>query len=314
MQLVDIDPASGERVVIRRATPFQPDPAVASIPEHIEFPTTGGRTAHANLYRPSNPAVEGPAGELPPLIVTSHGGPTGGAFSGWQTGAQIFTSRGYAVVDVDYSGSVGYGRAYRERLRGQWGIADVDDVVAAARWLGEQGIVDPKRQAVRGSSASGFTTLAALAFRDQFDAGMSAYGLGDLRSFVEDTHKFESRYQEHTIGPWPAEQQRYLDRSPALHADQIRVPVLVQQGADDHVVPASEAQLIVDALAERHVPYAYKLWPGEDHGFRGRDAVLGSFAAELSFYAQVFGFEPADPVEKLEITFLDEWRARGQPD
>jgi dipeptidyl aminopeptidase/acylaminoacyl peptidase len=309
-QIVELDPSTGQRTVLRRATPFEPDPALASIPEHVEFPTTGGRTAHAHLYRPRNPDVEAPPGELPPLIVTSHGGPTGAAFTGWQTGLQIFTSRGYAVVDVDYGGSVGYGRDYRERLKGSWGITDVDDVVAAARWLAEQGIVDGRRMAVRGSSASGFTTLAALAFRDAFDAGMSAYGLGDLRSFVKDTHKFESRYMEGLIGPWPAEQQRYLDRSPALHADQIRAPVLVQQGAEDHVVPPSEAELIVDALFERHVPHAYLLWPGEDHGFRGRAAIVGSFGAELSFYAQVFGFEPADAVKRVEINFLDEWRAR----
>lgn len=309
-QLVELDPATGDRTVLRRALPFEPDPAATSMPEHIEFPTSGGRTAHANLYRPTNPEVEGPPGELPPLIVTSHGGPTSCGFAGWQTGFQVFTSRGYAVVDVDYGGSVGYGRAYRERLRGRWGIVDVDDVIAAARWLAEQGIVDPRRQAIRGSSASGFTTLAALAFRDQFDAGMSAYGLGDLRSFVRDTHKFESRYLEGLVGPWPAERQRYLDRSPALHADRIEAPVLVQQGAEDHVVPTSEAELIVHALAERHVPHAYLVFPGEDHGFRGRDAILGSYGAELSFYAQVFGCKPADPIQQVEIRFLDEWRAR----
>jgi dipeptidyl aminopeptidase/acylaminoacyl peptidase len=311
-QIADIDPATGERAVIRCATPFQPDATATSVAEHIEFPTTGGQVAHANLYRPTNPDVEGPPGERPPLIVTSHGGPTSCAFTGFQTGIQLFTSRGYAVVDVDYGGSVGYGRAYRERLRGTWGITDVDDVVAAGRWLGEQGIVDPERQAVRGSSASGFTTLAALAFRRHFHAGMSAYGLGDLRQFVHDTHKFESRYMESMVGPWPAEQRRYVDRSPALHADQIDAPVLVQQGADDHVVPPAEAELIVDALFERRVPHAYLLHPGEDHGFRGRDAILRSFGGELSFYAQVFGFAPADAIEPVEIRFLDEWRARHE--
>ncbi|HJW21440.1 MAG TPA: prolyl oligopeptidase family serine peptidase [Candidatus Limnocylindrales bacterium] len=309
-QLAELDPGTGERAVLRRATPFEPDPATTSVAEHIEFPTTGGRIAHANLYRPTNGALGGPTAELPPLIVTSHGGPTGNAFTGFQTGVQLFTSRGYAVVDVDYSGSVGYGKAYRNRLRGTWGIADVDDVVAAGEWLGGRGIVDPRRQAVRGSSASGFTTLAALAFRKHFDAGMSAYGLGDLRSFVKDTHKFESRYMESMVGPWPAEQQRYVDRSPALHADGIDAPVLVQQGAEDRVVPPAEAELIVEALFERRIPHAYLLWPGEDHGFRGREAIVGSFGAELSFYAQVFGFEPADEIEPVEIRFLDEWRAR----
>jgi dipeptidyl aminopeptidase/acylaminoacyl peptidase len=242
--------------------------------------------------------------------VTSHGGPTSSAFSGWATGLQLFTSRGYAVVDVDYGGSTGYGRDYRKRLNDKWGIVDVEDCVAAARWLAEEGIVDGERQAVRGGSASGFTTLAALAFTDQFDAGTTYFGIGDLRAFVKDTHKFESRYLETLVGPWPAEKQRYLDRSPALHAERITVPVLVEQGAEDRVVPPAEAERIVDALFERRVPHAYLLFPGEDHGFRSRDAIIASFSAELSFYAQVFGFEPADAIEPVEIRFLDEWRAR----
>jgi dipeptidyl aminopeptidase/acylaminoacyl peptidase len=309
-QIAELDPDTGRLTLLRRGTPFVPDPAVASPPEHIEFPTAGGRTAHANLYRPRNPDVEGPPDELPPLIVTSHGGPTSAAFSGWQTGIQLFTSRGFAVVDVDYGGSVGYGREYRRRLNGRWGIVDVEDCVAAARWLAEQGIVDGRRKAIRGGSASGFTTLAALAFTDEFDAGTTMYGLGDLRAFVKDTHKFESRYLEGLIGPWPEARQRYLDRSPALHADRISAPVLVEQGAEDRVVPPTEAERIVDALFERRVPHAYILFPGEDHGFRSKAAIIRAFAAELSFYGQVFGFEPADDVERLEIRFLDEWRGR----
>jgi dipeptidyl aminopeptidase/acylaminoacyl peptidase len=309
-QVAEVDPATGAVTPLRMGTPFRPDPAVASTPEHIEFPTEHGLTAHANLYRPHNPAFAAPDGELPPLIVTSHGGPTSSAFSGWATGLQLFTSRGYTVVDVDYGGSTGYGRDYRKRLNDKWGIVDVEDCVAAARWLAEEGIVDGERQAVRGGSASGFTTLAALAFTDQFDAGTTYFGIGDLRAFVKDTHKFESRYLETLVGPWPAEKQRYLDRSPALHAERITVPVLVEQGAEDRVVPPAEAERIVDALFERRVPHAYLLFPGEDHGFRSRDAIIASFSAELSFYAQVFGFEPADAIEPVEIRFLDEWRAR----
>ena len=309
-QIAEVDLRTGERTVLRRATPFIPDPAIPSLPEHVEFPTTGGRTAFANLYRPHNPTHRAPAGELPPLIVTSHGGPTSAAFSGWATTFQLWTSRGFAVLDVDYGGSTGYGRDYRKRLDGEWGIVDVDDCVAGARWLAEQGIVDPHRQAIRGGSASGFTTLAALAFRRQFDAGASYFGIGDLRAFVKDTHKFESRYLETLVGPWPAEQQRYLDRSPSLHAERITVPVLVEQGAEDRVVPPEEAERIVDALFERRIPHAYLLFPGEDHGFRSRDAIIASFSAELSFYAQVFGFTPADDVPVVDIRFLDEWRAR----
>jgi dipeptidyl aminopeptidase/acylaminoacyl peptidase len=291
--------------VLRQATPFVPEAEDVSFSQHIDFPSAGGRTAHANFYPPTNRSFVGPAGELPPLIVTSHGGPTSEAFSGFATGIQLFASRGYAVVDVDYGGSTGYGKAYRKLLEGQWGVVDVEDCVAAATWLVDQGLVDGLRLAIRGGSASGFTTLAALAFTDTFSAGTSLYGLGDLRAFVKDTHKFESRYLESLIGPWPEAKQLYHDRSPALHAGQITSPVLVEQGAEDRVVPPAEAERIVDALEERHIPYAFLLFPGEDHGFRGRDAIIRAFSAELSFYAQVFGFEPADELEPVRINHLD---------
>jgi len=306
-QVVELDLA-GNVEVLRTANPNTPEPEDVSIPQHIEFPTTGGRTAFGNYYPPVNRSFAGPPGELPPLIVTSHGGPTAAAFSGFATGIQLFTSRGYAVLDVDYGGSTGYGEPYRKRLEGEWGVVDVDDCVAGARYLADKGLVDGSRQAIRGGSASGFTTLAALAFTDQFDAGCTYFGIGDLRAFVKDTHKFESRYLESMLGPWPEAKQVYLDRSPALHAEQITAPVLVQQGAEDRVVPPSEAERIVDALFERRIPHAYLLYPGEDHGFRGHDAIIRSFEAELSFYAQVFGFEPADAIEPLEIQFLDEAR------
>ena len=307
---IDYDIETGAIEVLRRATPWIADRADVSAPRHVEFPSVGGRTAHANLYVPHNPAFRAPEGELPPLVVTSHGGPTAAAFSGWATSIQLFTSRGYAVLDVDYGGSTGYGRDYRKTLEGQWGIVDVDDCVAGAEWLVSEGLADPARLAIRGGSASGFTTLAALAFRRTFSAGTTYFGIGDLRAFVKDTHKFESRYLESLIGPWPETTQRYLDRSPALHAEQIVAPVLVEQGAEDRVVPPAEAERIVDALWERHVPHGYLLFPGEDHGFRGREAIIRSFGAELSFYGQVFGFTPADVVEPVEIKFLDEWRAK----
>ncbi len=308
--VIELD-RQGNLTVLRTATPNLPDREDVSIAQHIEFPTTGGRMAYGNFYPPTNRSFVGPAGELPPLIVTSHGGPTAAAFSGFATGLQLFTSRGYAVLDVDYGGSTGYGKDYRKRLELQWGVVDVDDCVAGAKYLAEQGLVDGERQAIRGGSASGFTTLAALAFTDQFDAGCTYFGIGDLRAFVKDTHKFESRYLESMLGPWPEAKQVYLDRSPSLHAEKITAPVLVQQGAEDMIVPQSEAERIVDALFERRVPHAYLLYPGEDHGFRGRDAIIRSFGAELSFYAQVFGFEPADDIEPLEIQFLDESRRRA---
>ncbi|MES2211215.1 MAG: prolyl oligopeptidase family serine peptidase [Chloroflexota bacterium] len=309
---ISLDTSTGEVEVLQRATPFQPDPPDVSVPRHIAFASTGGRTAYANYYPPHNPGFRAPDGELPPLIVTSHGGPTSNAFSGWATGLQIFTSRGYAVLDVDYGGSTGYGRDYRKALNGEWGIVDVDDCVAGAAWLVAQGLADPTRLAIRGGSASGFTTLAALAFRRTFSAGTTLFGIGDLRSFIRDTHKFESRYLEGLVGPWPASEQRYRDRSPSLHADQIVAPVLVQQGAEDRIVPPSEAEGIVAALRERRVPHAYLLFPGEDHGFRGRDAIIRSISAELSFYGQIFGFTPADEIERLEVRFLDAFlTARG---
>ena len=309
--IAEID-LSGNVDILRTANPTLPDLEDVSIPQHVEFPTAGGRTAFGNYYPPTNRSFVGEPGELPPLIVTSHGGPTAGAFSGFATGTQLFTSRGYAVLDVDYGGSTGYGRDYRKRLEGQWGIVDVEDCVAGARYLAEQGLVDGERLAIRGGSASGFTTLAALAFTDDFDAGCTYFGIGDLRAFVKDTHKFESRYLESLIGPWPEAEQVYLDRSPSLHAEQITSPVLVQQGAEDQVVPKAEAERIVDALFERRIPHAYLLYPGEDHGFRGHDAIIRSFGAELSFYAQVFGFQPADDIEPLEIQFLEESRARDR--
>jgi dipeptidyl aminopeptidase/acylaminoacyl peptidase len=301
----------GTTKILRRANPTVPEREDVSMPEHIEFPTTGDRTAFGNFYPPTNRSFIGPAGTLPPLIVTSHGGPTAAAFSGFATGFQLFTSRGYAVLDVDYGGSTGYGKAYRKRLELQWGIVDVDDCVAGAKYLAEQGLVDGDRLAIRGGSASGFTTLAALAFTKEFDAGCTYFGIGDLREFVKDTHKFESRYLESLLGKWPEAKQTYLDRSPSLHAEDITAPVLVQQGAEDKIVPQSEAERIVDALFERRVPHAYLLYPGEDHGFRGHDAIIRSFEGELSFYAQVFGFEPADDIEPLEIQFLAESRARA---
>jgi dipeptidyl aminopeptidase/acylaminoacyl peptidase len=308
--VIELD-RDGNVTVLRQATPNLPEREDVSIAQHIEFPTTGGRTAFGNYYPPTNRSFVAPPGELPPLIVTSHGGPTSAAFSGFATGVQLFTSRGYAVLDVDYGGSTGYGKEYRKRLEGQWGIVDVDDCVAGAKYLTEQGLVDGERLAIRGGSASGFTTLAALAFTDVFDAGCTYFGIGDLRAFVKDTHKFESRYFENLVGPWPEAKQVYLDRSPSLHAEDIKAPVLVQQGEEDKVVPQSEADRIVDALFERRVPHTYLLYPGEDHGFRGHDAIIRSFGAELSFYAQVFGFEPADDIEPLEIEFLEEWRRKA---
>ncbi len=299
----------GSWTILRRSTSAHLNPADVSVAHHIEFATMGGRTAHALFYPPSNHAFEGPPGELPPLIVTSHGGPTSAASTTLSITTQLFTSRGFAVLDVDYGGSTGYGRDYRKRLEGTWGITDVDDCVAGARHLAEGGLVDPGRLAIRGGSASGYTTLCALAFRGDFRAGVSYFGIGDLETFVAATHKFESRYLDRLIGPYPERADIYRDRSPLSAADRISCPVLVLQGLDDRVVPPSQAEEIVAGLRANNVPFAYLAFEGEDHGFRQGPNIIRSFEAELSFYGQVFGFTSADAIEPITIEGLDAWRS-----
>jgi dipeptidyl aminopeptidase/acylaminoacyl peptidase len=302
--LVELDLATGELSLLRASMSTEFEPADISVPRHVEFPTTGGRTAFGLFYAPQNRSVEGPVEDLPPLIVTSHGGPTAAAYSAFNIALQLFTSRGYAVLDVDYGGSTGYGRDYRKRLEGEWGVVDVDDCVNGARWLVEQGLVDENRLVIRGGSASGYTTLCAVTFRDAFKAGTSYFGIGDLETFEVQTHKFESRYTGSLVGPYPEMKDLYRERSPLNFLDRISCPVLILQGAEDRVVPPAQAEQIVDALWEKHLPHAYLLFAGEDHGFRAAENIIRSFEAELSFYGQVFGFEPADPIEPIEVQFL----------
>jgi dipeptidyl aminopeptidase/acylaminoacyl peptidase len=308
--IYEMDLKTGALRVLRRGFSETFDAADVSSSSLVEFPTTGGLTAFGLYYPPHNRAFRGPDGELPPLIVTSHGGPTASASTAFAIAVQLFTSRGYAILDVDYGGSTGYGKAYRKRLEGEWGVVDVDDCVNGAAWLAEQGLVDGDRLAIRGGSASGYTTLCAVTFRDRFKAGTSYFGIGDLETFVKQTHKFESRYLDSLVGPYPAAAERYRERSPLNFPERIHCPALILQGADDRIVPPAQAEQIVDALWERRLPHAYLLYPGEDHGFRSKDNIIGSFEAELSFYGQIFGFEPADQLVPLEVKFLDEWRAR----
>jgi dipeptidyl aminopeptidase/acylaminoacyl peptidase len=296
--------------VLRRSSSLTLDEDGISFPEWIEFPTTGGRIAHAMFYPPSNPAFEGPSDERPPLRVFLHGGPTSNAVTGMNLVIQFWTSRGMAVVDVDYGGSTGYGREVRRELDGAWGIVDVDDCVAAADALIERGAVDPGRMAISGGSAGGFTTLAALAFRDRFAAGISSYGVADLELLARETHKFESRYLDRLVGPYPEAVDRYRSRSPIHAFDRIAAPVLVLQGLEDRVVVPAEAEAIVAALDANGIPNAYLAFEGEGHGFRGAAAIRRSLEAELSFLAQVFGFEPADTIEPVTLAGLDAWRAR----
>jgi len=287
-------------VLVRSRAQALPDEYV-SRPEAVTFPTSGGRTAHALYYAPQNPDFAAPEGELPPLVVMSHGGPTGSASSALNPLVQFFTSRGLAVVDVDYGGSTGYGRAYRQDLAGQWGIVDVDDCANAALWLADQGKADRRRLAIRGGSAGGYTTLAALCFRGVFAVGASHFGVADPSALARDTHKFESRYLDGLIGPWPEAEEVYRERSPIHHTDGLNCPVILFQGLEDKVVPPDQAEVMASALRSKGIPFAYLAFEGEQHGFRKAETITTVTDAELGFYGRVLGFEPAGPSPTLEI-------------
>jgi dipeptidyl aminopeptidase/acylaminoacyl peptidase len=272
-----------------------------SEPRAIEFPTEGGLSAHALFYEPANQEYEAPPDERPPLIVISHGGPTGQAGSELDPKIQFWTSRGFAVVDVNYGGSTGYGRPYRERLRGQWGVVDTADCLNAARHLVGTGAADSERLAIRGGSAGGYTTLCALAFHDLFAVGASYFGVADTEILDEDTHKFESRYLEGLIGPYPETADLWKERSPIHFADQMSCPVILFQGLEDLVVPPSQAEVMVAALERNGIPYAYLAFEGEQHGFRRAETIRRTLEAELYFYGRILGFEPADELEPVEI-------------
>jgi dipeptidyl aminopeptidase/acylaminoacyl peptidase len=277
-----------------------------SAPEPIEFPTGSGATAHALYYPPTNPEAQGPSGEKPPLLVMIHGGPTSAARPLLAIGKQYWTSRGFAVVDVNYRGSTGYGRAYRDLLQGQWGIADVEDCGAVCRFLVQRGDVHPDRLCIRGGSAGGFTTLAALAHDDTFAAGASHFGVADLGALAADTHKFESRYLDGLVGPWPAARATYEERSPITHTDRIDRPLVVFQGLEDEVVPPRQSEMIVEAVRAKGVPVAYVAFEGEQHGFRRAESIRAALDGELSFYAQVLGFDlpPEEGIVPIEVENL----------
>jgi len=270
-------------------------------PEAIEFPTTGDTTAHGLYYRPTHPDIEGDQDSKPPLLVLAHGGPTGAARRQLQLGILYWTSRGIGVVDVDYRGSTGYGRRYRRALDGEWGIADVDDCVAAARYLADRGDVDGDRLMIRGGSAGGFTVLSALAFHDVFAVGASRYGVADLQALATDTHKFESRYLDTLIGPWPDARDVYNQRSPINHVEGFSAPMIVLQGDEDAIVPPNQSEMIVAALEERGIPVAYLLFAGEQHGFRKAENVVAALEAELAFFGEMLGFQPADSLTPVEV-------------
>ena len=302
--IVSLDLAGGRVTELRRSNNLQIDPGYVSVGEPVEFPTEGGLTAHGFFYPPRNKDFAAPADGRPPLLVKSHGGPTAAAVTALNLNIQYWTSRGVAVLDVNYGGSTGYGRAYRERLNGRWGIVDVDDCVNGARHLAERGLVDGGRCVITGGSAGGYTTLAALTFRRQFKAGASHYGVSDLAALVRDTHKFESRYLDRLIGPYPEREDLYRERSPIYHTDRLACPVIFFQGLEDKVVPPNQAELMVEALRRKGLPVAYVAFAGEQHGFRRAENIKRALDGELYFYSRVFGFELADPIEPLAIENL----------
>ena len=299
-----LDLSSGKCEELRRSSDLAIDAGYISIPEAVEFPTEGGLTAHGLFYEPRNKDFAGPADEKPPLVVMVHGGPTSATTSAQRLSIQYYTSRGIAVLDVNYGGSTGYGRKYRERLRGQWGVVDVDDSCNGAKYLAAQGRVDGRRMAITGGSAGGYTTLSCLAFRDTFAAGASHYGISDCELMTTETHKFESRYLDGLIGPYPERRDLYLERSAIHHPGGFSCPVAFFQGLEDKIVPPNQARLMADALRKKGLPVVLVEFEGEQHGFRKAENIQRAMEGELYFLSRVFGFEPADEIAPLEIENL----------
>ncbi len=303
--VVRMDMKTGNTQRVREAFEVTVDPAYFSIPQSITFPTDNGQEAHGIYYPPANKDFVAHEGELPPLLVFSHGGPTGSTGTTLRYGIQFWTSRGFAILDVNYGGSTGYGREYRQRLNGNWGIVDVADCSDGALYLAQKGLADQDRLAIRGGSAGGYTTLACLTFRPGvFKAGASHYGLSELEVFAKDTHKFESRYLNSMIGPYPARRDLYAERSPINFISNMTAPLIMFQGNEDKVVPAIQSEMMFEALKKKGLPVAYILFQGEQHGFRRSENIQRSLEAELYFYSKVFGFTPADPIEPVEIENL----------
>ena len=304
LAIIDFDLATHTATVLQRANNIEIDAGYISQAEAVEFPTGNGLTAHGFFYPPQNKEFAAPANEKPPLLVKSHGGPTSATYALLTSGIQYWTSRGIAVLDVNYGGSTGYGTEYRRRLNGMWGITDVDDCVNGAKFLAAEGKVDGDRLMIDGGSAGGYTTLCALTFRDAFKAGASHFGVSDLEALDLDTHKFESRYSHSLIGPYPERRDLYFERSPVHFADRLSCPVIFFQGLEDKVVPPNQAEMMVEALRKKGVPVAYVAFAGEQHGFRKAENIKRSLDGELYFYSRVFGFELADEIEPVPIENL----------
>jgi dipeptidyl aminopeptidase/acylaminoacyl peptidase len=299
-----LDLTTRRHEILRSSSTVAPDAGYLATPQTLTYPISGGESAHAFYYPPANRDFRAPAGAKPPLLVLSHGGPTSATPSALNLKLQYWTSRGFAVLDVNYRGSTGYGRDYRLKLEGQWGVADVEDCLAGARYLVERGLVDAARLAIRGGSAGGYTTLCALTFHDLFRAGASYYGVSDLESLARDTHKFEARYLDRLIGPYPRRQDLYRNRSPIHHVDRLSCPVIFFQGLEDKVVPPDQTEKMVNALRTKGIPVAYVPLAGESHGFRRAENIRRALEAEFYFYSRIFGFTPADAIAPVTIENL----------
>lgn len=297
LRLIDLDTRKTQNISLSLAQ--LPDPEALPGAEAMEFPTADGSRVFAHVYEPKLGQQAAPSGELPPFVALVHGGPTSQAFAQLSLSIAYYTSRGIGVVDVNYGGSTGFGRAYRQRLSGQWGVVDVQDTVAVLEGLVAAGMADPKRLAIEGGSAGGWTVLSALTTTTTFSAGISRYGVSDLVGLVRDTHDFESRYMDSLVGPYPAAAELYAQRAPINHVADISCPVLLLQGDQDKVVPPAQSQVVADALAANGIPHAYVLYEGEQHGFRRAETIINALETSLGFYAAVFGFEAGVPVLTL---------------
>ncbi len=299
--LIEYNTASDETKIIRQINQLAFDSDYIARAEAILFPTGGGEVAYAYLYQPVNPQFCGPMAEKPPLIVKMHGGPTFHSLPYLSYETQFWTTRGFAVLDANYRGSSGFGRDYRRSLYGEWGVKDIEDAVNGALYVAEKGLVDPDRLLIRGGSAGGFAVMASMTRYDIFAAGANYFGVSDMEMFVQDTHKFESRYFDLLVGPYPEKRALFAERSPINHIGQLKSPMITLQGADDKIVPPSQSELIFDALKENGVPTAYLLFEGEGHGFEKAETRKRAMEAELYFYGQVLGFRPADIIEPVTI-------------
>ncbi len=304
-EIVCINSRTYDQSILKKSSEFDICAEDFSLPKSIKFLTTENAYAYAYYYAPQNSSTRAPEYEKPPLIVMSHGGPTGATGPELDLKVQFWTSRGFAVVDVNYRGSSGYGRSYRESLKGMWGIYDTADCVAAAQYLIKEGLADETRLAIRGSSAGGYTTINALTFADIFTVGATYYGIADLNALLQDTHKFESRYLESLIGPYQDMKERYYERSAINYMERLSCPIIIFQGLDDKVVPPAQAIMMSDVLRKKGLPFAYVPFAKEQHGFRQPENIKRAMEAELFFYGCVMGFEPHDVIKPVKIENAD---------